>query len=92
MTPLQRRVSKLEGPKQTTNFPRIIFKNIIGASKNGPDELGIAYANIIKGGRFLRSNYPSDDAFKAAVGDDYFSVYGEILSWDGDEVFWDAKE
>lgn len=91
MNLLHRRVSKLEGPMQTTNFPRIIFRTIYGPSKNGPENLGIAYVNIIKGGRFSRSDYPNDKAFKDAVSEVYLASYTEPLKWDGDEVFWDSK-
>ena len=87
---MHRRPKKLEYRSGTANENEVtvIFRDIVAPSANGPESLGIASAAIVRGGTFLRSDYPDDQAFKDALDKTHTELHGKPIEWDGTERFY----
>lgn len=87
---MHRRLKKLEYTSGTNleNKVTVIFRNIVAPSASGPERLGIGVVSIVRGGTFLRSDYPDDHAFKDALDNTHTELHGKPIEWDGTERFY----
>lgn len=81
MNKLDTRLERLEqAGKETGGVLTAIYRSIFSPGDNGPVNEGVSAVTVLKGGgRFVRKDYATDDAFWTAANECHLKIHGKPL-------------